>query len=291
MIAHRRADVAELNRLAREQLRRSGRLGDVELSLPGGDFAVSDLVVVKRNDRRLGVHNGDRGRVTAVDRSAGALRVALGDRQAVLDASFLASATREAEPTLLHGYAITGHIAQGLTVDHAFVLADEGMNREWAYVALSRGRQSNRLYLSERCDGARAEFAPTDQDRSDPIARLAASLRGSAAQVLAIDSGRPAPEPTEQVVLELQIRATAAERKRRALQARGLRRWPGSLTRANRDEAQAREALAEARRQSAERQHGARPFADAPGRSHEIEALERKAIRTRERRRDVGRGL
>ena len=65
------------------------------------------------------------------------------------------SATRDGEPTLLHAYAITGHIAQGMTVDHALVLADEGINREWAYVALSRGRQSNRLYLSERHDDAR----------------------------------------------------------------------------------------------------------------------------------------
>jgi hypothetical protein len=247
--------------------------------------------VVKRNDLRLGVHNGDRGRVTAVNRSAGALRVALGDREAVLDASFLASATREGEPTLVHGYAITGHIAQGLTVDHAFVLADEGIKREWAYVALSRGRQSNRLYLSERCDGARAEFAPTGQDKSDSIARLAASLRGSAAQVLAIDSGRPAPEPTEHGVLELQIRATAAERKRRALQAAGLRRWPGSLTRAIRDEAQAREALAHARRQSAEYQHGARPFVDERAQAQDGEALEPGAVRARERRRGIGREL
>jgi ATP-dependent exoDNAse (exonuclease V) alpha subunit len=58
MIAHRRADVTELNRLAREQRRRCARLGEFELSLPGGDFAVGDLVVVKRNDRRLGVNNG-----------------------------------------------------------------------------------------------------------------------------------------------------------------------------------------------------------------------------------------
>jgi hypothetical protein len=291
MIAHRRADVADLNRLAREQLRRSGRLGDVELSLPGGEFAVGDLVVVKSNDRRLGVHNGDRGRVTAVDCSAGELSVALGDREAVLDAPFLAGATRERHPTMLHGYAITGHVAQGLTVDDAFVLGDEGMTREWAYVALSRGRESNRLYLSERCDDARAEFAPTDEDKSDPIARLAASLRGSAAQVLAIDSGRPVGEPAEQGVLELQTRVMAAERKRRSLEAAGLRRLPGSLKRAVRDEAQAREALDQARRRSAERQHGARPFAEERARAEQVDLLERKAVRARERRQGIGREL
>jgi hypothetical protein len=291
MITHRRADVGELNRLAREQLRRVGRLGDAELALPGGEFAVGDLIVVKRNERRLGVHNGDRGRVTAVDRSACAMRIELGHREAVLDASFLASTTREGEPTLLHGYAITGHIAQGLTVDHAFVLVDEGVNREWAYVALSRGRQCNRLYLSERSDGARAEFAPTDQEKPDPIARLAASLRGSAAQVLAIDSGRPAAEPSEPGMLDLEIRVMAAERKRRAVEAAGLWTLPGRLRRAERDEAQAREALDQARRRSAEREHGARPFVDERARADQREALEGRTIHAREGRRGFGREL
>jgi len=43
----------------------------------------------------------------------------------------------------LHGYAITGHGAQGLTTERAFTLADDGAWREWLYVALSRGREAN----------------------------------------------------------------------------------------------------------------------------------------------------
>jgi hypothetical protein len=109
--------------------------------------------------------------------------------------------------------------------------------------------------------------------------------------VLAIDSGRPAPEPAEQGVPELQIRATAAERKRRALEPAGLRRWPGSLTRAERNEVQAREALDQARLQSAERQHRARPFVDERARAQDGEALEPRAVRARERRRGIGREL
>ena len=187
MIAHPPVDVGELNEFAREQLRQRGKLGAVELSPAGGEFAVGDRVVVKRNDRRRDVSNGDRGRVTAVHAARCALTIDVGGGPVTLDAGFLTSAARDGEPTLLHAYAITGHIAQGMTVDHALVLADEGINREWAYVALSRGRHSNRLYLSERHDDARAEFAPTDPDPPDPIPQLAASLRDSAAQVLAID--------------------------------------------------------------------------------------------------------
>ena len=64
MIAHRRADVADLNARARERLRAAGLLGP-ELETPAGSFAVGDHVVVKRNDAGASINNGDRGRVTA----------------------------------------------------------------------------------------------------------------------------------------------------------------------------------------------------------------------------------
>ena len=47
-----------------------------------------------------------------------------------------------APSTLLHGYAVTGHVAQGVTVDRAYVLASDGLYREWIYTAMSRGREA-----------------------------------------------------------------------------------------------------------------------------------------------------
>ncbi len=75
MIAQRRADVADLNARARERLQARGALGDEELELAGGAFAVGDQVVVKRNDLRLGVTNGQRGEVVAVDAAPASLTV------------------------------------------------------------------------------------------------------------------------------------------------------------------------------------------------------------------------
>lgn len=65
---------------------------------------------------------------------------------------------REPEPTLLpawylddghidYGYALTGHKAQGITVDRTYAVIGGDNSREWAYVAMSRGRESNRAYL------------------------------------------------------------------------------------------------------------------------------------------------
>ena len=166
------------------------------------------------------------------------------------------------------------------------MLADEGINREWAYVALSRGRHSNRLYFSERHDDARAEFAPTDPDPPDPIARLATSLRDSAAQVLAIDQGRRVDAPTEdERVRQLQSQLWAAQQRRRI----GLGWLPGRLKRAVRDEAAIRDELDQVLRRKAERAHGDRPFVKQPDRqaTPRRESLERGL----ERKRDLGREI
>lgn len=48
------------------------------------------------------------------------------------------------------GYALTGHSSQSLTVERAFVLApDQGEQREWGYVTLSRARRTTRIYVTE----------------------------------------------------------------------------------------------------------------------------------------------
>jgi ATP-dependent exoDNAse (exonuclease V) alpha subunit len=184
MIARRRVDVAELNLRARQLLRDAGELGAEEIALPGGRFAVGDRVVVKRNARNLDVSNGERGRVVAI----GEHRVTLecGDRRVDLSRSFLLEPTEHGEPSLVHGYAITGHVAQGLTTERTFVLADSGGTRDWLYVAMSRGRQSNRLYIADE-DRARDEFAPVDRCRRNAWQRLAVALTRSEAQPMGID--------------------------------------------------------------------------------------------------------
>ena len=96
------------------------------------------------------------------------------------------------------------------------VLAGQGIDREWAYVALSRGRHTNRLYVAAlQLDDGRAEFAPLARGTVDPIERLARQLQRSTAQVLAIDTRRP-----------LDADASEPERRRRLRWLPGRRREP-----------------------------------------------------------------
>jgi ATP-dependent exoDNAse (exonuclease V) alpha subunit len=188
MIARRCDDVADLNARARRRLADAGGLGERAARLPGGEFAVGDRVVVKLNDLRLGVTNGERGRVVGVSRRA--VDVELRGRVVRLDAEFLTGRTAQGDPTLVHGYAITGHVAQGLTMDRAYVLGDEGMSREWGYTAMSRGRLANHLYAPAEPDDARVEYAPGDPAPDDPVGRLARALTRSDDTSLAIDAHR-----------------------------------------------------------------------------------------------------
>jgi ATP-dependent exoDNAse (exonuclease V) alpha subunit len=186
MIAHRRVDVADLNGRAHALMRAAGALGDEELRTPAGGVAVGDRVVLRRNDHRLDVVNGDRGTIVAIDRDAAALTVAIGSRHVALDRAYVEEADRHGRPALDYGYALTGHLAQGMTCQRTFVLATDQLSREWAYVALSRGAQSNRLYVLEGHAGERAEYAP-GADRS---VSLVQRLVRSEAQRMASDHSR-----------------------------------------------------------------------------------------------------
>jgi ATP-dependent exoDNAse (exonuclease V) alpha subunit len=146
-------------------------------------FAEGDIVVLRRNDRRLGVANGERGVVRALIPESRALVVDVGDRRVTLDARYLDAQGRR---SLSHGYAITGHSAQGMTTSRAYVLGSEAAYREWGYVAMSRGRQLNRFYVVGRGTLERDEFAPVEQSGA-PLDAIRAALARSRAERLATD--------------------------------------------------------------------------------------------------------
>ena len=101
MYAWRRANVAELNELARERWAAEGRLRGPELTVPGGrTYAAGDLVVTLAPGPDGGVVTSEQGTVDAVDPASGAIRLRMADDR-------LVTLDREAtSPEKLdHGYA------------------------------------------------------------------------------------------------------------------------------------------------------------------------------------------
>ncbi|MFC4628282.1 MobF family relaxase [Promicromonospora alba] len=158
------ATMNDLNRRARAERVLTGRVSDGHTVRLAGQTRASagDLILTRRNDRTLRyrragwVRNGDRWQLTTVhpDGSVTAQRIdpdahtdaRNADRQQLSGPTVHLPAAYVAEHVDL-GYAITAHRAQGLTVDTAYTVASPSMSRENLYVALTRGRVTNTVFV------------------------------------------------------------------------------------------------------------------------------------------------
>ena len=117
-------------------------------------LAVGDEIVLRRNHRltqrdgtTLAVRNGMTGRVIVIRRREitveldGAHRSPERSARVTLPAGYVGTHVD-------HGYARTVDTAQGAAVDHSLFAPSASATAERAYVALSRGRHSNRLYAT-----------------------------------------------------------------------------------------------------------------------------------------------
>ena len=291
MIAHRRRDVADLNQRTRYALRELGHIGPDELVVGRRAFALGDRVVARRNDRRLGIVNGEAGLVAGIE--DGCIAVELdGGRTVGLPEAYVRSGNLD------HGYALTAHLAQGATVDRAYVLGSDELYREWGYTALSRHRAEARLYVSG---------TPAFLNRGDDAARsdvdvtgvVTGMLVGSRAQPLALEgvASEPRHDPLVSELGRARHELTYIDGQLEALRAaRSGLRW---YQRAARQELARRidgwqrpraHWLGEAERLA--RELDARPEALVPPLSRARDPLEQlRPVPTLERRRGHYRGL
>lgn len=225
MVAVRRADVDDLNARARIRMQAAGRLTGPALGVDGREFQTGDRIVCLRNDRRLGVVNGTRATVDHVTDDLGLAIRLDDDRQVTLPADYLGAGH------VTHGYAITGHKAQGMTADHTFVLGSDELYREWGYVALSRGRHTNRLYLHEVAD-QRDGGPHTPEPTVDPLRKATGRLRRSQAHD-ALDASTAARWREEAAFLSSdEVRRARDLRPRRDALARTIDHLADQLDRA-----------------------------------------------------------
>jgi conjugative relaxase-like TrwC/TraI family protein len=194
MLAYCRSDVRDLNEAARTVLTRAGRLSPDALEAGGREFRVGDRVLCRHNDRALGVRNGTRGTIVDLDPSGLVLRTDRGVLRSL--------PLRYAETDLDHAYALTGHAAQGATVERAFVLLPaQGALREWGYVACSRARVETHLYLVER-DVLERETPLREPSPAAPAERAARALERTSSELLAIDQSQEREDTAMRIVAQ-----------------------------------------------------------------------------------------
>jgi conjugative relaxase-like TrwC/TraI family protein len=200
MFAWRRANVAELNRLARQRWAADGHLSGPELTTPGGSvYAAGDRVVALAPavDGRLVTSQS--GMVVAVDPTAATLDLRMGDGQQVRLSAVEAGIDR-----LDYGYARTVHRSQGDTVDAVHRYFDGG-GRELAYVSMSRGRHESFVYVvADDVDQAKGDLT---QDWSNDRRQRWAIDTGTPTTSVAELQHRPeVPSRLRTVILEARLR-------------------------------------------------------------------------------------
>ena len=174
LTAYKRADVRELNVRAREAMQERDLFSGprIETTVRDRDgnsegkreFQAGDRLYFKKNDRKMGVMNGETGTLTKID--------ATSDGK---DCSFMVKMDKGSEvqfdprdyAQIDHGYAVTIHKSQGETVDFSSNLVT-GMGLNALYVQLTRHRDGTRIVLTEdqidkMAQNSGVELEPTDK--------------------------------------------------------------------------------------------------------------------------------
>jgi conjugative relaxase-like TrwC/TraI family protein len=272
ILAYRRDEVDRLNTVCQQVMAHNHRLGAEQLQLGDRTFHVGDQVVCGRNDLRgLGVANGTRGTITALDLAQRAITIRTEqDRQVTLDADYLDRPTPKGRRVVDLAYATTGHKAQGLTRWRALVRLTGQEDSNWLYVQLSRAKQATRLFtiVAPEPQPAAAEVDLPDREAADAYDQLAAALTRHGGQALAIDTP-----------WRLDVRASSTsqlraerDRLRRLLDQAPPDHWR-VLERATARRHQAEQALAEADRAQPSGSRRRRGGRDAQAESQATRAL------------------
>jgi hypothetical protein len=153
MLAPTRELVRALNQRAQDH-RLAGISPGGQLALADGNTArVGDLIITRRNNRRLRtsatdwVKDGDRWTILNLSKPGGLrVRHARSGRIVTLPADYV-------QVFVELGYATTVHAAQGVTADtmHGLVSGEE--SRQQLYTMLTRGRSANHIYVSVAGNG------------------------------------------------------------------------------------------------------------------------------------------
>jgi AAA domain/UvrD-like helicase C-terminal domain len=154
ILAYRRDEVDQFNTACQQLRDQEGHLGPERLTVRDRSFAVGDQVVCGKNAiNSLGVANGTRGQVLAVDLEQRSMTLQLqDDREVTLPQDYLDKrparwvGNNPDRRTVDLAYASTGHKSQGGTWDEVLLRVTGAEDRQWLHVGGSRAIGRTRYY-------------------------------------------------------------------------------------------------------------------------------------------------
>ncbi|MCS3427591.1 MobF family relaxase [Leucobacter aridicollis] len=157
--------VERLNQIARDWRIETGHVDATrETRVQSGVASPGDRIVTRQNQRTLRtdhdrwVKNNDEWTVQNIDPDSGDITAVSGDETVVLPGAYCRDHVQLA-------YATTAHRSQGRTVDTAHAIIDSTASRETFYVAMTRGKYSNRAYVVDDEDNVLGDNAALGMER------------------------------------------------------------------------------------------------------------------------------
>jgi conjugative relaxase-like TrwC/TraI family protein len=154
ILAYRRDEVDQFNTACQQLRDAQGHLGAERLTVRDRSFAVGDRVVCGKNAiPSLGVANGTRGQVVALDLEQRSMTLKLENgNTVVLPGEYLDKrparwvGNNPDRRTVDLAYASTGHRSQGTTLDEALLRVTSAEDGQWLYVGSTRAIARTRYY-------------------------------------------------------------------------------------------------------------------------------------------------
>lgn len=177
VLAYTNAAVHDLNARIRAVRAERGEIGhDVMLASEGEAraFAVQDRVQIVRTDKGQGLFNGEAGTVERIAGTALTVRLDSGKR---------VSWDSRAFDGFRHGYAGTVYKSQGRTLDETYLLHSSHWRQESTYVALTRQRDSARVFVAREV-AADLEELVRQVSRSDDRRAATSYCTGAEAEMV-----------------------------------------------------------------------------------------------------------
>lgn len=200
-LAESKAEVRLINEEAREMAKAAGIVTgeDRAFTTERGErqFAAGDRVIFLKNDSDLGVKNGTTG---TVEQSAdGRLTVKIDESDRSVEVQ------QDKYAHIDHGYGMTVHKSQGVTVDRAHYAPSGMTHREMSYVALSRQRETVEMHV-------------TREQRADLAKQLGESkAKGSSSDYTKVEKHQNAIDKAEKHIAAAQEQIAKLEAQRAKL--------------------------------------------------------------------------
>lgn len=198
-LAGTRAEVHQINQQARAEAQQAGLVSEknhkYETERGARQFADGDRVIFLKNDRELGVKNGTTGTVA---------RAADGNLQVKLDSGKSVELGDMKYRHIDHGYAMTVHKSQGVTVDRAHMMPGRMTDQHSAYVGASRHRETVQIHGTQEQIRDMRETASRDHTKDTSADARYTPVERQQAESVKPQHDYQSPPPTERQMEKLE---------------------------------------------------------------------------------------